>query len=87
MLYYVLIGLCLSLVGVAGLQFSYLFYLDRIDGERKKRLAELEHRCTELKAKLSAANRKIEEQDELIENLEVLSIRNEEAWADVLEEN
>ena len=87
MLYYVLIGLCFSLVGVAGLQLTYLFYLDRVDRERKKRLAELEHRCNDLFSKLSAAHRVIEEQKERIENLEVLNNRNEEVWADVLEEN
>jgi len=77
----------LSLVGVAGLQFTYLFYLDRVDRERKKRVVELEHRCRDLQARLASASRKIEEQDELIENFEVLHVRNEEAWADVLEEN
>lgn len=87
MLYYVLIGLCFSLVGVAGLQLTYLFYLDRIDRERKKRLSELEHRCADLQSKLRAAHMMIEEQKERIENLEVLNSRNEEVWADVLEEN
>ncbi|MGD9563443.1 MAG: hypothetical protein AB7F88_15600 [Pyrinomonadaceae bacterium] len=87
MLYYVLIGLCLSLVGVAGLQLTYLFYLDRLDRERRKRLVELEHRCRSLSAQLSAARSRIEEQDLLIENLEVLHQRYEEVWADVIEEN
>ena len=87
MLSYVLIGLCFSLLGVAGLQMMYLFYLDRIDRERKKKIVELEHRCRDLFTQLSAARRKIDEQDELIENLEVLNHRNEEAWADVLEES
>ena len=87
MLYYVLIGLCLSLVGVAGLQLMYLFYLDRIDGERKKRIIELEHRCRDLSASLTLARSRIEEQDEVIENLEVLQQRHEEVWADVIEEN
>src|SRR5687768_4199870 len=83
MLYYVLIGLCFSLVGVAGLQLMYLFYLDRIDRERKKRLSELEHRCSDLRSKLSAAHLLIEEQKERIENLEVPNNRSEEVWADV----
>ncbi len=87
MLYYVLIGLCLSLVGVAGLQMMYLFYLDRIDRERKKRLVEMEHRCRDLTAKLAAAQSRVEEQEEIIENLEVFHHRHEELWADVLEEN
>ncbi len=35
MMWYVLIGLSLSLAGVAGLQFFYLIYLERIDREQK----------------------------------------------------
>ena len=87
MLYYVLIGLCFSLVGVAGLQLMYLFYLDRIDRERKKRLSELEHRCNELHSRLDTAHQVIEEQKERIDKLEIMNGRGEEAWADVLEEN
>lgn len=87
MLYYVLIGLCFSLLGVAGLQLMYLFYLDRMDRERKKRIVELESRCKMLSAKLSTAQNTIEQQEERIENLEVFQNRNEEAWADVIEEN
>jgi hypothetical protein len=87
MLYYVLIGLCLSLAGVAGLQMLYLFYLDRMDKERKKRVVELERRCRELSSKLTAATLTIDQQQELIDNLEVFHPTNEEAWADVIEEN
>lgn len=86
MLYYVLIGLCLSLLGVAGLQLTYMIYLDRMDRERKKRLAELERRCKELYTKLEAARNRIEEQEEVIENLETMHGLHEEVWADVIEE-
>jgi hypothetical protein len=86
MLDYVLIGLCLSLVGVAGLQLMYMFYLDRIDRERRKRITQLEHRCTELSSRLASARARIEQQDELIENLEVIHHQREEVWADVLDE-
>ena len=41
MLLYVLIGLCLSLAGVAGLQLTYMFYLDRIDNELASVKSEL----------------------------------------------
>ena len=87
MLYYVLIGLCLSLVGVAGLQLTYMFYLDRIDRERKKRIVELEHRCRELGRKLAAAQERIDEQEELLDKFDIFRERNEEIWADVLDEN
>lgn len=86
MLLYILIGLCLSLAGVAGLQFMYMFYLDRLDGERKKRLHELEQRCKNLSMRLSAAENKIASQNELIETLEIYNGHDEEVWADVLDE-
>lgn len=86
MLSYILIGLCFSLVGVAGLQMMYLFYLDRMDRERKKRLVELEHRVRDLKSRLAAARQRIDEQEDLIESLELFHHGREEAWADVIEE-
>ena len=87
MLYYVLIGLCFALVGIAGLQFIYMFYIDRLDHERKKRIVELERRCKELSLKLSQAEFRIAEQKEVIESLEVYDGRGEETWADVIEES
>ena len=86
MLSYVLIGLCLALVGVAGFQFMYMFYLDRLDRERKKRIVELEHRCKGLYARLATAENRIAKQDEMIEGFEIDYDESEEAWADVLEE-
>lgn len=83
MLLYALICLSLALVGVAGLQFMYLFYLDRIDQERKKRIREVEHKCRQLTERLAEAKTRIAEQDALIETL---SPENEEAWADVIDE-
>jgi hypothetical protein len=87
MLYVILIGLCLALVGVAGFQFMYMFYLDRLDRERKKRLVELEHRCKDLSSRLIAAENKIANQDEIIEGFEMYNGYGEEVWADVLEES
>ena len=43
MLLYVLIGLSLSLAGVAGLQFFYMIYLERMSNEYQKRVRELEY--------------------------------------------
>lgn len=87
MLYYVLIGLCLALVGVAGLQFMYMFYIDRLDRERKKRLVELEHRCKDLSLRLAEAEFRIAEQNEIIAAPNVYESQGEEAWADVIEES
>lgn len=82
---YVLIGLCLSLAGVAGLQLMYMFYLDRLDKERKKRLHELEQQCKSLSHRLHEAENKIAEQNELLDVL-YLESGDEEAWADVIDE-
>ena len=82
---YILITLCLSLAGVAGLQMMYMFYLDRLDRERKKRLHELEIRCKELGKRLSEAETKIVEQEQLIEAL-YTAPDDGEIWADVIDE-
>jgi hypothetical protein len=83
MLSYVLIGLSLALTGVAGLQLMYMFYLDRVDKERKKRIAELERRCRSLTKRLEDAERRIEEQEEVIATLYE---EDDDRWADVLDD-
>jgi hypothetical protein len=83
MLLYVLIGLSLALTGVAGLQLMYMFYLDRLDKERKKRITELERRCRTLTRRLEDAERRITEQDELIAGLYE---EDDDRWADVLDD-
>ena len=82
---YVLIGLSLSLTGVAGLQFFYLIYLERIDREQKKRIRELERHSNFLSARVAEAEQKIKEQSNLLENI-FDEIEEEEIWADVIED-
>lgn len=84
MFMFFLIGLCLVLVGIAGLQFTYLFYIDRLNRERRKYLRALEHKCSDLAARLEQAGHRIAEQDELLET--VYDKKEDEAWADVIEE-
>lgn len=84
MLMYVLICLSLALVGIAGLQFTYLFYLDRLDRERKKLVHDLEARCRQLGNRLHEAEMKIAEQEILLEKTYLGN--EEEAWADVIDE-
>lgn len=86
MLIYVLIGLLFVLLGVAGLQFTYLFYFDRIDRERKKHIHDLERRCLHLGDKLDAAERRVLEQDRIIADMHIGSSVDGEAWADVIED-
>jgi hypothetical protein len=69
MSYYILICLALALTGVTGLQMAYLFYIDKLDKERKKRLRYLERRCRSLAARLDQAERRMQEQDMLIDSL------------------
>ena len=84
---YVLICLSLSLVGVAGLQFFYLTYLERMDKETKKRLREVEFHNQRLRQRLYDAELKIAEQTKLIETVyEPAEEDDEEIWADVIED-
>jgi hypothetical protein len=86
MLYYVLICLCLVLTGVAGLQLSYMFYLDRLDKERKKRLQELERRCKILSKRLEDAEAKIELQEAVLDTFyEDKEMESDEVWADIID--
>lgn len=87
MMLYVLIGLSLSLIGVAGLQFFYLIYLERIDREQKKRIHELERHCRFLTKRAGEAEAKIAEQSNVIENIfDEFGEEEEEIWADVIDE-
>ncbi len=83
---YVLIGLSLSLAGVAGLQFFYLLYLERINHEQKKRIYELERHSKHLSKRLIEAEKQIEEQNEILENIFDDSDEEEVVWADVIED-
>ncbi len=85
MLLYVLIGLCLSLAGVAGLQLMYMFYIDRIDKERKKRVHELEIECKRLSARLAEAETELEMKNEMLAAA-YPDYEDEEVWADLIDE-
>jgi hypothetical protein len=84
MLMYALILLSLALLGIAGLQFTYLFYLDKVDKERKKLIHRLEAECRRLSARLNEAEAKIAEQEELLSK--IYPETGEEAWADIIDE-
>lgn len=87
MMLYILICLSLSLAGVAGLQFFYLIYLERVDRERRKRIRELEHHCQFLAKRLKESEAQLSEQSEMIEAFyEDFDEEEEEIWADVIDE-
>lgn len=85
MMWYVLIGLSLSLAGVAGLQFFYMIYLERINREQKKRIHELERHTKYLSKRINEAERQITEQNEMLETF-FDEVEEEEVWADVIED-
>ena len=84
MLLYVLICLSLSLTGVADLQMMYMFYMETVDGQRKKRLADLEHECKLLRRDLLDAEKVIAEQKTHFQKAGIEI--DEETWAEVIEE-
>ena len=77
-----LIGLLFVLIGIAGLQFTYLFYFDRIDRERKKHIQDLEQRSQRLTDQLAAAQQRIDEQDGILAEMGIEG----DVWADVIED-
>ncbi|MBK7393922.1 MAG: hypothetical protein IPI64_11590 [Chloracidobacterium sp.] len=82
MLFYALIGLSFVLLGITGLQFTYMFYLDRLHTERKKYLRELEAKNAKLAAQLADAKTRID----LIEATYPEIKKDDEVWAEVIEE-
>lgn len=86
MLLYALIGLSLVLLGIVGLQFTYMFYLERVYGERKKYLAELERRLAESQSKLDLAESRIAEQQQFIHDAFPELREADEPWPHVIED-
>jgi len=86
MLMYLLIGLSLVLVGIVGLQFSYLFWADRMFRERKAYLRQLEQKHARLTAQLEAAERRIADQNDLLETIYPELGLEDEVWAEVIED-
>ena len=85
---YILICLSLSLAGVAGLQFFYMIYLDRISKDKDKRIRELEIHCRNLTRRLQHSELQLAENKSLINSLneELEEEETEEVWADLIEE-
>jgi len=85
-MWYILIGLSLSLACVAGLQFFYMLYLERISNERKKRIYELERYLEQIAKRLSEAEQQIADQNDILEKMFEENVEEEEIWADVIED-
>jgi hypothetical protein len=59
-----------------------MFYLDRLDRERKKRVHDLEQQCKQLRHLLEEAEARIAEQENII--AEICPTVEDEPWADVI---
>lgn len=81
---YILIVLSLSLAGVAGLQFFYLLYLERINNEQRKRIHELERHSKYVSKRLTESESRIAELNEFPENL--FDENEELVWSDVIDD-
>jgi hypothetical protein len=65
----------------------YMFYLERMDRERKRRIQQLERECRYLRGDLLDAESRIAHQENLIAELtETIDDPEEEIWADVIED-
>jgi len=82
---YILIILLLVLVGVSGLQFSYTFYVDRLNRMRQKHIRELERRCVLLRQQLEDAEQMLAERDAHIGRLFSESVTDDDVWAEVID--
>jgi uncharacterized membrane protein len=82
---YVLIGISLSLLGVAGLQFFYLSYLESLSREHKKRITELELRCMYLNDRLFESDLENRHQATLLKEQNLIE-ETDEIWADVIDD-
>ena len=88
MMIYVLICLSLALAGVAGLQFFYMVYLERLNREQKSCIRKLERHTKYLNNRLQDAELQIVEKNAILDSFyEEYEIEEEEVWADVIEEN
>jgi hypothetical protein len=83
---YVLIGIALSLLGVAGLQFMYLTWLEQVNRSNKKRIVELEHRCMYLNDRLFQSELDVKNHADILaeHNLTISDEETDEIWADVI---
>jgi hypothetical protein len=83
---YVLILIALSLLGVAGLQFMYLTWLEQVNRSNKKRIIELEHRCMYLNDRLFESELDVKHHAHILaENNIILEAEEiDEVWAEII---
>ena len=85
MLMYFLIALSLVLVGITGLQFFYMFYIERMYEQRRTYMKELEKKFAVVSERLAAAERRVAEQEEMLATVYPEYNSDDEMWADVID--
>lgn len=85
MLMYFLIALSLVLVGIVGLQFFYMFYIERLYHQRRSYMMELEKKYAAVKERLASAERRVGERDEMLAAAYPEYNPDDEVWADVID--
>lgn len=80
---YGMICLMFVLIGMVGLQFTYMFYVERLYKERGRHLKLVEGRNAVLKERLRVAEQRLES----LGWEEGGSEPSEEAWAEILDDN
>jgi 16S rRNA C1402 (ribose-2'-O) methylase RsmI len=84
LLYYVVICTALAMAGIAGLQFFYLAYLERVGNQLKRRIHELERQNATLYHRWQDAEHKLAEYH-ILEAEEIIE-DEEEIWSEIIEE-
>lgn len=84
MLLYVVICAALAMAGIAGLQFFYLAYLERVGNQLKRRIHELERHNTALFHRWQEAEHQLQSYRSL--EADVLVEDEEEIWSEIIED-
>lgn len=80
---YVVICIALAMAGVAGMQFFYLAYMERVINQQKRRITELERQNAVLYHRWQDAERVATHYDDL--EAQVVE-EEEEIWSEIIED-
>jgi len=83
---YILLGLLFVLAGVIGLQLTFIFYLERLYRMRVDHTRLLERDAKHLRHKIELLEENLAEKDALLEMHGIEIEKNDEAWADILDD-
>lgn len=87
LLTYCLIGALFVLLGITGLMFTYMFYVERLYRERARHNKMLERRNARLRRQLDEADDIITELRAVMADHGIGAEIENEVWADIIEES